>query len=327
MHIVLGGAGFIGSHLVDALVTNGDSVKVVDNFSRGSMGNLAGALRTGRLRIMQLNLENYGFALSSEDIVWHLAAKVAAIEYNRHNQYEMLRANLALAYHAVESVRKQRPKLFVFVSSACVYPADAPVPTPESAGDIGSPEKTNHGYGIAKFVGEQMVRHLTIEHGIPCAIVRFFNAAGPRDYYDEGTSHVIPALIKRVEEGENPIVVWGTGQQSRVFVDVRDITKALIMLGDFMLRPQTMWAGKYELPIITNIGHNREITIAALIEMIARLCGKNVGYVFDKSKPDGCLRRAADTTFMHSLINWVPDTPLEKTILDSIQDYRSRCGK
>ena len=106
MHIVLGGAGFIGSHLVDALVTRGDSVKVIDNFSRGSLGNLADAMPTGRLRVMQLDLEKYGFACGPDDVVWHLAAKVAAIEDNRKNQYEMLRSNLALAYHAIESGRK-----------------------------------------------------------------------------------------------------------------------------------------------------------------------------------------------------------------------------
>lgn len=313
MHIITGGAGFIGSHLVDALVTRGDSVKVIDNFSRGSLGNLATAMPTGRLQVTRLDLEKYGFACGSEDIVWHLAAKVAAIEYNRKNQYEMLRSNLAMAYHAVESARKQKPKLFVYVSTACVYPADAPVPTPESAGDICNPEPTNHGYGVAKWTGEQMVKHLANEHNVPCVIVRGYNAIGPRDYYDKETSHVVPALIRRVMEGENPLVVWGSGKQTRVFVDARDIAKALVMLADCP-------AAHNAQPI--NIGHEREVSIAQLVDTIVEVCGKDVGYTFDTSRPDGHERRAADTTRLRSLIDWVPNRPLVGSISDMVAEFQ-----
>lgn len=320
MHVVTGGAGFIGSHLVDALVTKGDRVKVIDNFSRGRMQNLVGAMETGLLQTAQVNLENYGFAFRPDDIIWHLAAKVTGIEYNRHNQYDMLRSNLAINYHVLESVRKFPPKLFVYVSTACIYPHDAPIPTPESAGDIGNPESTNHGYGVAKWVGEQMVKHLTIEHNVPCVIVRFFNAFGPRDYYDKETSHVAPALIRRVMEGEGPITVWGSGQQTRALVDARDIAKALTMLGDFMFTDR---AKEYDRPIIVNIGHQREVSIAELAETIVRLCGKDVGYTFDRTKPDGYPRRAADTTLLRSLIGWVPDRPLVATLQDMVDEYRA----
>jgi len=262
---------------------------------------------------MRLDLEKYGFACEPEDIVWHLAAKVAAIEYNRKNQYEMLRSNLALAYHAIESARKQKPKLFVYVSTACVYAADAPVPTPESAGNICNPEPTNHGYAVAKWTGEQMVKHLANEHNVPCIIVRLFNAIGPRDYYDKETSHVVPALIRRVMEGENPLVVWGSGQQTRVFVDARDIAKALVMLADCP-------AAHNAQPI--NIGHEREVSIAELVETIVRLCGKDVGYEFNLSKPDGHKRRAADTTLLHSLTGYTPDRPLVATLQDMVKEFQ-----
>src|SRR4030042_6020593 len=134
-HVVLGGAGFVASHLVDALVARGEKVRVVDNFVRGEWANLSGAIETGLVTVKNLNLETGGIPLNAEDVVWHFAAKVAGIEYNRQHQYEMLRANLILNYNVIESVRRQKPRLFVFVSTACVYPSDAPVPTPESAGD------------------------------------------------------------------------------------------------------------------------------------------------------------------------------------------------
>jgi GDP-L-fucose synthase len=312
MNIVLGGAGFIGSHLVDALTGLGQEVTVVDNYSRGKMVNLLAAQETGLLRLRAQNLEVGGTPVQPTGVVWHLAAKVTGIEYNRHHQYEMLRSNLAINYQAIESVRRGRPKLFVYVSTACVYPHDAPVPTPESAADIGNPEPTNHGYGIAKWLGEQMVKHLTIEHNVPCVIVRFFNAFGPRDYYDNETSHVVPALIRRVMEGENPVTVWGTGNQSRVFVDARDIARALVMLSE----------AEEAVGEVVNIGHAREITIAALVEKIIKLCGKDVGYTFDTTKPDGYPRRAADTTKLRRLIGWEPDTDIDTTLADMIQEYR-----
>lgn len=313
MHIVTGGAGFIGSHLVDALVAQGEQVKVIDNFTRGSMENIRQSMRTGRVEVKVMNLENERFALRSDDVVWHLAAKVTGIEYNRYHHYDMLRANLALNYNVIEAVRKQQPSLFVYVSTACVYPHDAPVPTPEGAGEIGNPEPTNHGYGVAKWLGEQMVKHLSREYGIPCVIVRFFNAFGERDYYDKETSHVAPALIRRVLDGERPLTVWGSGKQTRALVDAKDIAKALLKIAAFMPVVE---------PLIVNIGHEREISIKELAETIVRICDVDVEIVFDTSRPDGYPRRAADTTLLRNLIDWVPDTPLEDTITAMVREYR-----
>ena len=322
-HIVLGGAGFVGSHLVDALVARGENVRVIDNFIRGSMANITESMMTGLLTFKNLNLETTGIPMSQDDIVWHLAAKVSAIEYNRKNQYEMLRANMAINYNVIESVRKQKPKLFVYVSTACVYPHNAMVPTPEWEGDICNPEPTNHGYGVAKWTGEQMVKHLNREHNQACVIVRFFNVFGERDYYDPESSHVAPALIRRVMEGENPLKVWGSGQQTRTLVDVKDIVEALLRLHDKMLTPETMYEGKYpEGPFVVNIGHAREVSIAELAETIVRLSGKDTEIEFDTSKPDGHGRRAADTEMLQRLIGWVPRRPLGETLAGMMEEYR-----
>ena len=311
-NIITGGAGFVGSHLVDVLTAKGQECVIVDNYSRGSMANLYDAQQTKLLRFRPLNLETNGLSIRATDVVWHLAAKVASISYNRKNQYEMLRSNLIINHNVIDAVRKQKPRLFVYVSTACVYPHDAPIPTPESAGNIGNPEPTNHGYGVAKWVGEQMVKHLYKEHNVPCIIVRLNNVIGLRDYYDKQTSHVVPALIRRVMEGEDPLIVWGSGQQSRVFVDARDVAKALVKLSE------TREAHDAQ-PI--NIGHDREVTIAQLTEVIVKACGKDVGYVFDTSKPDGHKRRLPDVSRLKGLIGWVPDTPLETTIADMVQEF------
>lgn len=325
MIAVTGGAGFIGSHLVDLLVSQDEQVTVIDDFSRGSMENLAGAMKTGNLKVRNTDLEHYGFP-SRHDAVFHLAAKVTGIEYNRRNHYDMLATNLRINMNVVESVRRTRPRLFVYVSTACVYPHDAPVPTPESAGDIGDPEPTNHGYGVAKWAGEQLVKHLHREHGVPCLIVRFFNAFGPRDHYDEETSHVAPALIKRVVDGEDPVVVWGSGNQTRALVDARDIAKALVMLMDRMLTPETQWEGKWPSPIAVNVGHEREVTVRELAQIILNVSGSEAKLQFDASKPDGYPRRAADTELLRRMTGWVPDTPVDVTVADMVADYQSRYG-
>jgi nucleoside-diphosphate-sugar epimerase len=321
-HVITGGAGFIGSHLADALTARDEKVTVVDNFSRGHMQNLIEAGNRGRLEVVDLDLEREDLPLLEEDdIVWHLAAKVTGIEYNRHNHYDMLTTNLAMTMRVVEAVRRAKPELFVYVSTACIYPHDAPVPTPESAGDIGDPEPTNHGYGVAKWTGEQIVWHLSKEHNVPCIIVRFFNAFGPRDYYDEATSHVAPALIRRVLEGENPVVVWGSGTQTRALVDARDIAKALVMLAD-KVRAVPRW--NWREALVVNIGHKRECTIRELARTIIRLSGvePKPDLQFATGKPDGYARRAADTKLLEEVIGWVPDTPMEDTLRDMIAEYR-----
>ena len=314
--LVTGAAGFIGSHLVDALIADGQTVVGIDNMSRGHAENLANAFATNQIQFCWADIEKKGIPTFDCDIIWHLAGKVAGIEYNRTHQYEMLRSNLIVNYNAIEAAKRIRPGLFVFVSSVCVYPADAPVPTPEEAGEIGNPEKTNHGYALGKWIGEEMVKHLSTEYGIPSVIVRLNNAIGPRDHYDPESSHVVPALIRRVMEGENPVVVWGSGRQTRVFVDARDIAKILLLI-------EKQLYGNHKGYTILNVGHEHEISIADLVDLIIRQSGKRSGYVFDDTKPDGHLRRLPEICKLRNLLNQeIPRTPLCITIQDMITEFQ-----
>jgi len=325
MIYVTGGAGMIGSHLVDKLVTRKETVVVEDDLSRGSRETLP----NGRVGIREINLELGMPDFAPGSTIFHLAAKVTGIEYNRHNHYDMFHSNLNINMNVIEAVRASRPKLLVWVSTACVYPHDAPVPTPEKYGRVCDPEPTNHGYGMAKWVGEQTAIYALQELGIPTVIVRFFNAFGTRDYYDEETSHVAPAIIKRVLDGEDPITVWGTGDQTRVLVDVKDIAKALVLLMDAAMKPEgeRRWYAMYSKPHpwIVNIGHDREISIRRLTHEIIALSGREQAeIIYDLSRPDGYPRRAADTTRLRHLIDWVPDTPLPETLAAMIEDYKER---
>lgn len=315
----------IGSHLVERLMEEGARVDVLDDLSRGSEDNLPnGGFRMwryqlGRSHVGQAPLCGWPLvhrdeAFRSKDVVFHLAARVTGIHYNQSHQWKMMMDNLAINQEVAQLVARHGPKHYVYVSTACVYPHDAPIPTPEEAAKNCNPEPTNYGYGVAKWVGEQQASFLHTELGIPTAIIRFFNAAGPRDYYDHETSHVIPALIRRFKEGNDPVVIWGTGLQSRVFVDNRDLAQALMIIAE---------EGCFGLPV--NVGHDKEVTIMHLAEMIKELLDSPAALEFDASKPEGYERRAADTSRLRQITGgWVPDRELSFTLMDMIDDYERR---
>lgn len=200
-----------------------------------------------------------------------------------------------------------------FVSHNCVYPHDAPIPTPESCADVCNPEPTNWGYGVAKWVGEQQANFLHQEYGMAVVNVRFYNSLGPRDYYDKATSHVAPAIIRRVIDGENPLKVWGSGNQSRVLVDCRDIAEVLFRLANC---PRAYDAR----PI--NIGHPHEVTIKELVSTILALMGREREVMWDTTMPEGYPRRCPDMTRLISLIGNYEFRPLEMTLSDMLIDYR-----
>lgn len=313
--VVTGGAGFIGSHVVDELLSQGFPAKqitVYDNLSRGSVHNIR---LLGQDRLVARNLETDYLEFPEGALIFNLAAKVTGIAYNVAHPFDMLYHNLNIEMKVAEAALRANASAVINVSTACVYPHDAPIPTPESAGDICDPEPTNFGYGVAKWTGEQIFKLMQEEYGLPVLQVRFFNAFGKRDYYDE-TAHVVPALIRRFAENDE-VIVWGTGKQMRVFVDAEDIAYALVMLA------QTPKAFELERPV--NIGHDHMITIRDLSYLIQDVMGMgSKKIVFDPSKPDGYAKRAADVHMLKALINWVPNTPIRNTIEKMVVDFKER---
>lgn len=193
---------------------------------------------------------------------------------------------------------------FPFVAASA--PSEARDPPSAAA----APEPTNEGYGWAKRIAEQLGRYYDSVTSLQVAICRPFNAYGPRDHWDEKTSHVIPALIKRAMDGENPVVVWGSGNQTRAFLHARDVAKAMTLVAEK--------ATSYD-PI--NIGHESEVSIRCLAELILEITGSKAELKFDTLKPDGYPRRAADSTFLRQVIGWVPKTPLADGIKEMVEEY------
>jgi len=310
--LVTGGAGFIGSHLVEFLIDERAKVTVADNLERGKFENLKNVEKDiNFIKIDLRNLDNCKEACQGQEVVFNLAAKVTGIEYNRTHQKEMFENNILLQIFPLKAAYEMGVKRFCQVSTACIYPHDAMVPTPESEGTRGEPEPTNRGYGWAKRMGERLAEYYAQETEMEIVMVRPFNAYGPRDYYDEKTSHVIPALIKKVMDGSNPVVVWGSGNQSRVFVHAKDFAKGIMLVTE-----------KYPKADPVNVGHDEEIKIKDLLRTIQDMTGIHNEVFYDTSKPEGHPRRATDTTKLKKVTNgFTSSISLEEGLKEMIWWY------
>lgn len=310
--LVTGGTGFIGSHVVEKLVKAGANVRVLDYVASGTKDHI-GYLKKD-VHFIHGNCADSNTAYKAckhIDVVMNLAAHVGGIEYNRFHQGSMLHDNVVIASTMIEGARKASVERFLVVSSACVYPHDAKIPTIEEEGMRGEPELTNSGYGWAKRYAELIGKFYAEEFGMKVGIVRPYNAYGPRDHFSLESSHVIPALIQRVMQGENPIVVWGSGKQTRAFLYVEDFADGLIQAIE-----------KYPVPDPVNIGTDEEVSIGDLVRLIVRLSGKQASIQFDVSKPDGSPRRNSNNAKAKKKIGFRAKIPLEEGLRRTIEWYK-----
>ena len=312
--LVTGGAGFIGSHVVEKLVERGAKVTVLDNLQNGSLNSLKSVSNKylfikGDCRD-SITAEK---ACVGQSVVMNLAARVGGIEYNRAHQATMMRDNLLIGSIMLEGARKAGVERFLVVSSACVYPRECKVPTPESEGFLDEPEPTNGGYGWAKRMAEKLGIYYAEEFGMKVGIVRPYNCYGLRDHFDSEVSHVIPALIKRVIDGENPIKVWGSGNQTRAFLYVEDLADGMILAIE-----------KYPVPDPINLGTDEEISIKELVEKIIIICKVSTKIEYDIAKPDGSPRRNSDNSKAKDKIGFMPKIGLDEGLKKTIEWYQKK---
>jgi len=311
--IVTGGAGFIGSHVVEKLIEKGADVTVLDTLQNGAIKNLSAVM--GKYTLIKGDCTDEDTlirAFSKKDIVMNLAARVGGIEYNRTHQATMMRDNILIGTKAIEAARIAGVEKFLVVSSACVYARECTIPTPESEGFDSVPEPTNGGYGWAKRMAEKLGMYYAEEFGMKVSIVRPYNCYGPRDHFDPKLSHVIPALIKRVIDGENPVKVWGTGAQTRAFLYVTDMAEGMILSVEKSKSPE---------PI--NLGTDEEISIKDLVKKIIILSNLKSDITFDITKPDGSARRNSDNTLAKSKIKFEAKVNLDQGLKKTIEWYEN----
>lgn len=284
--LVTGGAGFVGSYLVEDLLAQGAEVRVVDDFSIGSRSNLA---HLDEIELIEGDLRSPEIArstVSGMDVVLHLAARTHGMLRSMENSPEMLRDNSLMAFHVLEACVEAEVERVLMVSSSCVYSDEAPVPTPELPVHEGLPESVNQGYGWAKRLLEIQSCYVHRKHGLPIAIVRPFNAYGGRYRWQGEASHVVPSLVKKVLDRNGPVVVWGSGEQVRDLLHARDFA-----LG---FRLATECAPDCD-PI--NLAGGTATKLVDLVQRIADIAEiTGVEVQCDRSKPDGRPRKQANLT-------------------------------
>ena len=306
--LVTGGSGFIGSHVSELLVKKGAKVSILDHIKKQNIKAIA-----HQVELIDGDIDNLQTDIKScqdKDIVINMAARVGGIEYNRTHQGSILRENLLIACNMFEAARLTNVERFTEVSSACVYPRDAKIPTPEEEGFRDEPEPTNGGYGWGKRMGELLSKYYQEQYKMKIGIVRPYNCYGPRDHFDPKISHVIPALIQRVYDGEDPLVIWGSGNQTRAFLYVEDLAEGIVLAAE-----------KHNVANPINLGTDEEISIKDLINIILRLSNQKRKIIFDNTKPDGSPRRKSDNRKAKKLIGFQVKTKIEKGLKKTIDWY------
>lgn len=256
------------------------------------------------------------FARHEPDIVIHLAARVGGIGANRERPADLYVSNLLMGTHVIEAARRYGTPKTVLIGTICSYPKYTPVPFKEEDLWSGYPEETNAPYGIAKKALLVHARANREQFGQNCIYLLPTNLYGPGDKFNEGVSHVIPALIKKcvaaAESGVDRVEVWGTGRATREFLYVDDAAEGIALATEH-----------YDGPDPVNLGTGEEISIADLARVIARLTGFEGELVFDPTKPDGQPRRAVDASRARAAFGFHATVPLEDGLRTTIDWYRA----
>lgn len=299
---VTGGAGFLGQHAVRKLKQRGCEnvfVPLIEDYN---------LLRIEDIRRM--------YDDGKPDIVIHLAAVVGGIGANRKHPGKFFYENLMMGVQLMEEGRLRGIEEFVAIGTICAYPKFTPVPFKEEDLWKGYPEETNAPYGLAKkmlLVQSQAYRK---EYGFNSIFLLPVNLYGPGDNFDPESSHVIPALIRKcaeaVENGDDHILVWGTGKPSREFLHVEDAAEGILLATEF-----------YNDSEPVNLGAGFEITIVELVKMIAALTGFKGKIVWDTSKPDGQPRRRLDTSRAKTLFGFESKVAFAEGVRKTSASFRS----
>lgn len=307
--LVTGGAGMIGSNLVLRLRQLGARVSVVDNLWRGRLENLCDEDGEPFIDLdadfHRLDLAVPGALdplLDGVDYVFHLADVVAGIGYVFDNQGSIFRQNVLINSNVVASVRERPVSGFVYVGTACSFPAHLQSGTeaaPLREADL-YPASPESAYGWSKLMGQYESELLELERGVPVSVLILHNVYGTPTDYSEQRGQVIPSLVRKaVAYPDEPFVVWGSGSQGRAFVHVDDVVDALVATV-----PRGFGHGAIQ------IGPDVCTSIREVAEQVVAVSGKDIRIEYDLSAPEGDRGRCADFTKARTLLGWTPEVSL-----------------
>ena len=299
---VAGHLGLAGSALVRSLERHGFS-----NFVFRSQAELD---------LQNQSATNAFFASERPEHVFLAAAKVGGIQANNTYPADFIRDNLQIQTNVIDAAYRNGVKRLMFLGSSCIYPRDCPQPIREEYLLTGPLEATNRAYALAKIAGIEMCWSYNRQYRTRYLAAMPTNMYGPSDNYNLETSHVLPALIRKVYEakraGRSEVVVWGTGKPLREFLFSSDFADACVYL--MTLDDQvygTLLSDKF--PPLINVGYGSDVTIRELAETVCRVLGFTGTLVFDASRPDGTPRKLMDSSRLRAL-GWTPKIDLETGI-------------
>lgn len=304
--LVTGGAGFIGSHLVDALLQHDPrSVVVIDNLANGRLQNLENALTDDRVRFVPADVRDEDLvehALAGIDVVFHLAC--LGVRHSLHSPRENHDVNATMTLMLLELAMRAGVQRFVHVSTSEVYGTAQYAPM-----DEGHPTHPETVYGAAKLAGEAYARAAFRTHGFPTVVARPFNAYGPRSHFEGDSGEVLPRTIVRVLAGQAPII-FGDGEQSRDFTHVTDTARGILALA----------TSDAAVGRTVNIGFGTDITINHLVELVLANAGRpDLAPVRLAPRPGDVRRLLADSSQMTSLTGYRPQV----SFADGVRDLQS----
>jgi GDP-L-fucose synthase len=295
--IVSGGAGFLGSFVVEKLRTAGCTEIAVPRSSEYDLREKAEVLRL--------------FRETRPDIFIHLAAVVGGIGANRRNPGRFFYDNAAMGINVIEAARLAGIEKLVCAGTICSYPKFTPVPFREEDFWNGYPEETNAPYGLAKKILLVQLQAYREQYGFNGIYLTPVNLYGPRDNFDLENSHVIPALIRKcweAKQNEAPeVVAWGSGEATREFLYVEDAAEAIVAAAE-----------RYDKPDLVNVGSGNEVSIRELFDLIRTLVGYRGAVRWDTASPNGQPRRCLDTSRALAEFGWRAKTTLREGLQKTI---------
>jgi len=300
--LVTGGKGFLGSHVVELLESKNPKKIIIPDHKEYDL----------------IKSEDCDKLTKEVDVVIHLAVDGGGIGYMRKHSGSVFYNNIMMNVLLQEFARRNGVKKFVGIGSVCEYPKFTEVPFKEEDLWLGFPEETNASYGLSKKMMGVQSQAYNSQYGFNGIHLLPTNLYGPRDDFDLESSHVIPALIRKIlsaqKEGKNKVKIWGSGKASREFLFVEDCAKGILLAAE-----------NYNEPEPINLGAGEEISIKDLVYKIKTITGYEGEFEWDGDMPDGQPRRSLDVSKAKAKFGFEANVGLDEGLKETIKWYQEKC--